>query len=35
MVMMDNIDLAQQWTDPQGRRHPIVSDGGRPISGLG
>lgn len=30
-----DIDLTQQWTDPQGRPHPIVSDGGRPIAGLG
>lgn len=29
------IDLTAQWTDPQGRPHPIVCDGGRPISGLG
>lgn len=29
------IDLTTQWTDPQGRPHPIVSDGGRPIAGLG
>lgn len=28
------IDLASQWTDPQGRPHPIVSDGGRPIPEL-
>jgi hypothetical protein len=28
------IDLATQWTDPQGRPHPIVSDGGRPIAEL-
>ncbi|HET6879981.1 MAG TPA: DUF1501 domain-containing protein [Pirellulales bacterium] len=28
------IDLTTQWTDPQGRPHPIVSDGGRPIAGL-
>jgi uncharacterized protein (DUF1501 family) len=29
------IDLGSQWTDPQGRPHPIVSDGGRPIPELG
>jgi uncharacterized protein (DUF1501 family) len=28
------IDLATQWTDHQGRPHPIVSDGGKPIPGL-
>jgi hypothetical protein len=28
------IDLNTQWTDPQGRPHPIVSDGGRPIPEL-
>ena len=28
------IDLATQWIDPQGRPHPIVSDGGRPIAEL-
>lgn len=28
------IDLSTQWTDPQGRPHPIVSDGGRPIAEL-
>ena len=28
------IDLAAQWTDLQGRPHPIVADGGRPIAGL-
>ena len=28
------IDLETQWTDPQGRPHPIVSDGGRPIPEL-
>ena len=28
------IDPASQWTDPQGRPHPIVSDGGRPIAEL-
>ncbi|HEV3341013.1 MAG TPA: DUF1501 domain-containing protein, partial [Pirellulales bacterium] len=28
------IDLSAQWTDLQGRPHPIVSDGGRPIEGL-
>jgi hypothetical protein len=28
------IDLNNQWTDPQGRPHPIVSDGGRPIAEL-
>jgi Protein of unknown function (DUF1501) len=25
------IDLSHQWTDQQGRPHPLVSDGGRPI----
>jgi len=29
-----DIDLNNQWTDPQGRPHPIVSDGGRPIPEL-
>jgi hypothetical protein len=29
-----DIDLASQWTDPQGRPHPIVEDGGRPIPEL-
>jgi hypothetical protein len=29
------IDLATQWTDPQGRPHPIVSDGGKAIAELG
>ncbi len=29
------IDLDSQWTDPQGRPHPIVSDGGKPIAELG
>lgn len=28
------IDLNSQWTDPQGRPHPIVADGGRPIAQL-
>jgi hypothetical protein len=28
------IDLGAQWTDPQGRPHPIVCDGGRPIPEL-
>lgn len=28
------IDLGNQWTDMQGRPHPIVSDGGRPIPEL-
>ena len=28
------IDLAAQWTDLQGRPHPIIADGGRPIAGL-
>jgi uncharacterized protein DUF1501 len=28
------IDLGAQWTDLQGRPHPIVSDGGRPIPEL-
>ena len=28
------LDLAAQWTDPQGRPRPIVADGGRPIPGL-
>jgi uncharacterized protein (DUF1501 family) len=28
------IDLTTHWTDPQGRPHPIVSDGGRPIPEL-
>ncbi len=28
------IDLASQWLDPQGRPHPIVDDGGRPIAEL-
>jgi hypothetical protein len=28
------IDLEAQWIDPQGRPHPIVSDGGRPIPEL-
>lgn len=28
------IDLDQQWTDGQGRPHPIVADGGRPIADL-
>jgi hypothetical protein len=28
------IDLDSQWTDPQGRPHPIVSDGGKPIPEL-
>jgi len=27
-----DIDLETQWTDLQGRPHPIVSDGGRPIA---
>jgi hypothetical protein len=25
------IDLAAHWTDPEGRPHPIVADGGRPL----
>jgi hypothetical protein len=29
------IDLGAQWTDPQGRPQPIVTDGGRPIPELG
>jgi uncharacterized protein (DUF1501 family) len=29
------IDLNSQWTDLEGRPHPIVSDGGRPIPELG
>ncbi len=29
------IDLSHQWTDPQGRPHPIVSDGGEAIKELG
>lgn len=29
-----NIDLNTNWTDPQGRPHPIVSDGGGPIAAL-
>ncbi|HLJ10439.1 MAG TPA: DUF1501 domain-containing protein [Planctomycetaceae bacterium] len=29
-----DIDLDTQWTDLQGRPHPIVSDGGRPIAEL-
>jgi len=29
------IDLRAQWTDQQGRPHPIISDGGRPIRELG
>jgi hypothetical protein len=28
------IDLGAQWTDPQGRPHQIVCDGGRPIPEL-
>jgi uncharacterized protein (DUF1501 family) len=28
------IDLDAQWTDPQGRPQPIVTEGGRPIPGL-
>jgi hypothetical protein len=28
------IDLSAQWTDLQGRPHPVVSDGGRPIAEL-
>jgi Protein of unknown function (DUF1501) len=28
------IDLTAQWTDHEGRPHPIVSDGGRPIREL-
>jgi hypothetical protein len=27
--------VAARFTDPQGRTHPIVGDGGWPISGLG
>jgi hypothetical protein len=27
------IDLAAQWTDPQGRPQSIVTNGGRPIAG--
>lgn len=30
-----DVDLAAQWTDPQGRPHSIVTDGGRPIPELG
>ncbi len=29
------IDLEAHWTDPMGRPHPIVTEGGRPIPGLG
>jgi uncharacterized protein (DUF1501 family) len=29
------IDLTSQWTDTQGRPHPIVTEGGRPIPELG
>ncbi len=29
------IDLGKQWTDLQGRPHPMVADGGRPIAALG
>jgi uncharacterized protein (DUF1501 family) len=29
-----DIDLATQWTDPQGRPQPIVTEGGRLIPGL-
>ena len=29
------IDLDAHWTDPAGRPHPIVTEGGRPIPGLG
>jgi hypothetical protein len=29
------IDLTAQWTDPQGRPHSIVVDGGRLIPELG
>lgn len=28
------IDPGTQWIDPQGRPHPIISDGGAPIAGL-
>lgn len=28
------IDLDSQWTDPQGRPHPIITENGRPIPGL-
>ena len=28
------IDLDKQWTDQQGRPHPMVADGGRPIPQL-
>jgi hypothetical protein len=28
------IDLAARWTDAQGRPHPVVAAGGRPIPGL-
>ena len=28
------IDLGAQWTDHEGRPHPIVADGGRPIREL-
>jgi hypothetical protein len=30
---LDN-DLGHQWTDPQDRPHPIVSDGGQAIREL-
>jgi hypothetical protein len=30
-----DIDLNAQWTDHEGRPHPIVADGGRPIAELG
>jgi uncharacterized protein (DUF1501 family) len=29
------IDLDSQWTDPQGRPHPIITENGRPIPELG
>ena len=29
-----DIDLASQWTDPQGRPQSIVTEGGRPIPEL-
>jgi hypothetical protein len=29
-----DIDLTTQWTDGQGRPHPLVSDGGQPIAAL-
>jgi hypothetical protein len=30
-----DIDLGAQWVNPQGRPIPIVTEGGRPIPGLG